>query len=347
MDGTANHLHVVLKQISKFDGRKGGDFLEWSSKLRASLSIYNRTIFNIMQGQECASVTDHSQATTHAAWDATNQDLFSILFFSTGGSAFFVVRRFGSTTLEDEAGHGQQAWAALREKFRGSSRKAIRAEHVKMNNTLMRSGQDPDEYLYIMDSCRDRLTRCDPPEGTTYRQFEDIILQALPPEYMAIRQAHLERGDFGVANIRRMMVAIYADNQAHSRSDLFRGFAERSAAMQVMTRDRNDIKCHICGRVGHFKTKCPLRFKHQQQNDGQQPQQREEHQHNPRRQHRRKSGGGRGPVWCSYPETTTHRDADCRARKRARADGNAHIAATGPSRVKGICSAYDLQEEDD
>ena len=44
MDGTANNLHVVLKQISKFDGNKADDFLEWSSKLRASLSIYNRAI---------------------------------------------------------------------------------------------------------------------------------------------------------------------------------------------------------------------------------------------------------------------------------------------------------------
>ena len=46
--------------------------------------------------------------------------------------------------------------------------------------------------------------------------------------------------------------------------------------MQAMTRDRKDIKCHICGRVGHFKSKCPLCFKHQQQDDGQQPQQSEE-----------------------------------------------------------------------
>ena len=94
MDGTANHLHVVLKQISKFDGRKGGDFLEWSSKLRASLSIYNRAIFNIMQGQERPSVSDDSQATARAACHAANQDLFSILSFSTGGTTFFVVRRY-------------------------------------------------------------------------------------------------------------------------------------------------------------------------------------------------------------------------------------------------------------
>ena len=38
--------------------------------------------------------------------------------------------------------------------------------------------------------------------------------------------------------------------------------------MQAISRDRNDIKCHICGHVGHFKSKCPLRFKHQQRDDG-------------------------------------------------------------------------------
>ena len=52
-------------------------------------------------------------------------------------------------------------------------------------------------------------------------------------------------------------------------------------------------------------------------------------------------------MWCSYHETTSHSDADCRARRRKQADGNAHIAATGPSRIKGICSAFDLPEEDD
>ena len=160
----------------------------------------------------------------------------------------------------------------------------------------MRLGQDPDEHLYIMDSCRDCRNACDPPEGPSGRQYEDILLQALPPEYKTIRQAHLQRGDSGLADIRHMSLAIYADNLTRSRSGSFGGIAGRGAAMQAMTRDRNDIKCNICGRVGHFKLKCPLRFKHQQQNDRQQPQQREEHQNNPRRQRQQTSGSRRGPV---------------------------------------------------
>ena len=88
-------------------------------------------------------MTDGIQATARAEWDAANQDLFPILFFSTDGSAFFILQRFEITTIEDGAGNGRQAWAGLREKFKGSSREAIRAERAKMNNTPMRSRHLP------------------------------------------------------------------------------------------------------------------------------------------------------------------------------------------------------------
>ena len=81
-----------------------------------------------------------------------------------------------------------------------------------MTSTRMRPGQDPNDYLYHMDSRRDRLNACDPPEGPTDRQCEDIILEALPLEYGRIRQTHLERRNFDIASIRRMMAAFYADN---------------------------------------------------------------------------------------------------------------------------------------
>ena len=127
----------------------------------------------------------------------------------------------------------------------------------------MHSGQDPDEYLYVMDSYRDRLNACDPPEGPTYRHYETIMIQALPPEYKAVRQVPLERGNVCLTDIRRMMAAIYADILACSRSDAFRGIAGRGAPMRSIICDHNDIRCHICDRVGHFKSLCPLRFKHQ------------------------------------------------------------------------------------
>ena len=67
MDGTANNRYVTFKQTSRFDGKNPDDFFEWSSKLRASLSIYNKAIFDILQGQNQSSETNDSQATGLAA----------------------------------------------------------------------------------------------------------------------------------------------------------------------------------------------------------------------------------------------------------------------------------------
>ena len=38
MEGNVQH---VVKQVSKLDGKNADDFLEWSSKLRVSLSLYS------------------------------------------------------------------------------------------------------------------------------------------------------------------------------------------------------------------------------------------------------------------------------------------------------------------
>ena len=85
-------------------------------------------------------------------------------------------------------------------------------KHHKMNHTKMTPGQDPDEFLYIMDSFRDRLSSSTPPEGPTDRQYEKILLQALSPHYQSIPIVYLERRGFGLADIRRFFATIYAEN---------------------------------------------------------------------------------------------------------------------------------------
>ena len=89
------------------------------------------------------------------------------------------------------------------------------------------------------------------------------ILPALPPEYERIRISHLEKPDFGIADIRRMLSAIYTTNLARSSST--KGIAGREAAMPVAEDNRRNIICHYCERAGHFKNTCPLRAKHEQQ----------------------------------------------------------------------------------
>ena len=206
-----------------------------------------------------------------------------------------------------------------------------------MNSVEMSPGQDPDEFLYELDTRRKRLNACDPSEEPTERQFEDIILQALPPEYKRIRASHLEKPDFGIADIRRMMSAIYEANLAGSSSTT--GIAGRGAAMPTAEDTRRDIICLYCKRAGHFKKTYPLRAKHEQQRP--QREQRNEQQNQQQggqrqrgRQRRGKtsrqppSNGGR---WCSYHHTTSHSDADCRAINDA--NGNAYVATSQHTRM--------------
>ena len=145
-----------------------------------------------------------------------------------------------------------------------------------MNSARMSPGQDPDEFLYELDTRRERLNACDPPEGWTDRQFEDIILQALPPEYERIRTSHLEKPEFGIADIHRMMFAIYTASLARSSSTT--RIAGRGAAMPAEKDNRSDIICHYCERAGHFKNTCPLRAKYEQQRQQQEQRNKQQNQ---------------------------------------------------------------------
>ena len=128
MEGNVQH---VVKQVSKFGSKNADDFLEWFSKLRVSLSLYSKPIFKIVQELQRPSDLDNDQVTARESWDDANHNLVSILFVTTSSSAFSVVRRFEGKTREDEVGRGQDAWGALRKKFDGCSREALRTGNWK------------------------------------------------------------------------------------------------------------------------------------------------------------------------------------------------------------------------
>ena len=195
--------------------------------------------------------------TAYEGWDDANHNLFSILFFTTSGPAFSIVRSFEGKTREDGVGRGQYAWGALREKFDGCSREALRAAHHRELETVkMRSDEEPEDFLYKKDRCRDRLNSFTPKEGPSNRKYEEIILQCLPPVYDRIRQMHFEREDCNLENIRRMMSKIYADNLARSHTNSSRGFAGHGVVMQATGGDLSKINCHYCNKFGHYKNGC-------------------------------------------------------------------------------------------
>ena len=90
-------------------------------------------------------------------------------------------------------------WNALEKKYNSNTKEAGRANHEYLHNTKMKSGDDPDDFLYIMDDHRERLEGMGQPVPD--ERYEGIILQALPAEYERVRTASYERQNFHLADI--------------------------------------------------------------------------------------------------------------------------------------------------
>ena len=147
-----------------------------------------------------------------------------------------------------------------------------------------------------------------------------------------------------------MMSKVYADNLARSHSDSSRGIAGRGVAMQATGRDLGKINCYYCNKSDHYKNDCAdFKAVHQQNGRRRQRQykQRGVHQLDQSKAGRQHQQRGGGQMWSSYYKTTTHNDADCRARSANGLNGNAHFAQVRPPGVPGICSSWDLPVRDD
>ena len=82
-----------------------------------------------------------------ATWERANENLFSILFFTTERSANNVVKKHMGKTRENGVGNGQAAWNALEENYNSHTKEARRAYHKKLHSTKMKSGNDLDDFL--------------------------------------------------------------------------------------------------------------------------------------------------------------------------------------------------------
>ena len=140
MEASHKHFQVIVKNVHTFNGKNAADFIEWYEKIRISLEIYDKAAFRVLQEAPLPSAATDIDGSKLAAWNTANVDLYNVLFFSTKSAACSIVRRFAGKTLDEGSGHGQRAWAALREKFDGFSREALRAEHAKMNSARINSG---------------------------------------------------------------------------------------------------------------------------------------------------------------------------------------------------------------
>ena len=127
------------------------------------MSFYRQSVAAILQGEPKPAAAQNSTAA--ASGEHANENLFSILFFTTERPANNVVKRHMGKTREDGVGNGQAAWSALEVTYNSHTKEARRAYHGKLHSTKMKSGEDPDDFLYNIYGFRERLGGHGPPSA--------------------------------------------------------------------------------------------------------------------------------------------------------------------------------------
>ena len=122
-----NNIQAMLKFCPSFDGKDKAHFLEYKERLRVVLSFRRQSVATLFQGDPKPTAAQHFTAV--ATWERANENLFSILFFTTKRSANNGVKHHMGKTREDGVGTGQAAWNALEEKYNSHTKEARRAYH--------------------------------------------------------------------------------------------------------------------------------------------------------------------------------------------------------------------------
>ena len=102
-----NNIQAMLKFCPHFDGKDKAHFWGYKNKLRVVLSFHRQSVAAILQGDPKPPAAQNSTAV--ATWERANENLFSILFFTTERSANNVVKKHMGKTREDGVGNGQAA----------------------------------------------------------------------------------------------------------------------------------------------------------------------------------------------------------------------------------------------
>ena len=323
-------IQAIVNLYPCFDGKDKTQRLEYEDKLRVSLSFHRQSVAAILQGVPKPTTAQNSPVV--ATWTRVNENHFGILFFTTERSAHNVVKKYMGKTWEDGVGNGQAAWNALEKKYNSNTKEARRAYHEHLHNAKMKSGNDSDDFLYIMDGYRERLKDMDQPVPD--ERHEDVILRALPAEYETVRIASYERRDIRLADIRRMMNALYIDCLSRQNNSLL--VAGRRVAMQATGGDGSTIKCHYCGNPGHRQKNC-VAWIAAQCKDGNQQTTRP----TPLGRWKRKVGEGSKSMWCSFHNSTTHSDETCRRQQQQMGNNGSANWANQGSDYPAVLTASD------
>ena len=118
--------------------------------MRQAFGLYVLDMLKVLDGAPCPEETDVDGVN---AWKKADNNIYSILYFHTEGSANITVRAHESTDVGC-LGDVVALWKALKERFDGNTKEARCACRVKLFTITMPSGGDPTDFISTMDDVR-------------------------------------------------------------------------------------------------------------------------------------------------------------------------------------------------
>ena len=121
-------------------------------------------------------------------------------------------------------------------------------------NTKMNTGQDPDDFFFVLDWCHGLLEEM--VQTVHDERYGHMVLQALPEQYERVRNASYEKRDFRLVDIRHIVHTMFVDSIScppHSKS-----VAGCGIFMQVAGHTNSDVRCEYCRGDGHLLPDCAI-----------------------------------------------------------------------------------------
>ena len=151
--------------------------------------------------------------------------------------------------------NGQEAWRALLVKYENNSTQRRRTLMRKLDNSKMEDGQDLDVLFVKVQQLADDLENMGEP--ISKHRVMDTIPSGMTNEYELIQFQEMKDSEFSLDDLKFTMRNIYV-NGLHNSGRPGRGSATSADAAR---RDKSGLKCHSCGKTGHFQRECTTNTK--------------------------------------------------------------------------------------
>ncbi len=240
-------------------------------------------------------------------WEKNNAALYSVLYLVTSGAARCLLRQFENK--KDRKADGRGAWLALQNKYENMSSHRRQALMARLANSRMEEGSDPDIFFSKIDQLCDELEVMD--EHVSKHRKMDIIMSGMPAEYDLIRFQAMKDPEFSLEELQLTMRNMHMNGFTRSKR------SGRGTAMTAgfIKHDKSKVKCHSCGKLGHYKSECTSVGAGRQSSS-----KNSNSKFKPR--HKNKDDDGGKKKWCSFHNSSTHDDSECNIqKKKAQQDG--------------------------